>query len=163
MRHYDTLQVTWFLQYNPTHPTSPEKQARSQSCGHFYLTNHNDKIFNNGAVLTISSIINHIMALASEAELSAMFYNYRKAIHIRITLEEMGYPQPPTNITVNNSTAHGLTRVKMIPKNPKQWTCVSIGSSAGNHNTRYATYGDMGEITEMVITPNITHPNIIDI
>ena len=74
----------------------------------------------------------------------------------------MGHPQPPTNITANNSTAHRLTQGKTIPKNPKQRTCVSIGSSAGKHKIIYATYGDGGKITELVITPNITHPNIIE-
>ena len=49
-----------------------EKQAQSRSGRHFYLTNHNDEILNNGAVLTIS-IIKHIMASASEAELAATF------------------------------------------------------------------------------------------
>ena len=93
-----------------------EKQARSRAGGHFYLTNHNNEIFNNGAVLTISSIIKHIMASASEAELAAMFYNSRKAIPLLITLEEMGHPQPPTNITVDNSTEHRLTQETMITK-----------------------------------------------
>ena len=64
-----------------------EKQAWSQAGGNFYLTNHDDKIFNNGAVLTIYSIIKHIVASASEAELAAMFYNSREAIPLRITLE----------------------------------------------------------------------------
>ena len=72
-----------------------EKQARSQAGGHLYQTNHNDKIFNNGSVLTISSIIKHIMASTSEAELAAVFYNYHEAIPLRIILEEMGHLEPP--------------------------------------------------------------------
>ena len=50
-----------------------EKNARSRAGGHFYLTNQVDEIFNNGAVLTIYSIIKHITASALEAELAAMF------------------------------------------------------------------------------------------
>jgi hypothetical protein len=34
---------------------------------HFFLTNQNDKNFNNGAVLTLSAIIKHVMLSASEA------------------------------------------------------------------------------------------------
>ena len=56
------------------------------------------------------------MASASEAELAAMFYNPREAITLRIILEEMGHPKPPTNVTINNSTAHGLTQGTMIQK-----------------------------------------------
>ena len=59
------------------------------------------------------------MASDSEAELSAMFYNYREAIPLRIPLEAIFHPQPPTKITVDNSTAHGLTQGKMIPKTSK--------------------------------------------
>ena len=59
------------------------------------------------------------MASASEAELAAMFYNSREAINLCITLVEMVHPQPPTNITVDNSTAHRLTQGTMIPKKSK--------------------------------------------
>ena len=44
-----------------------EAKARSRSGGHFYLTNVNDEEFRNGAVLTLSSIIKHIMASASDS------------------------------------------------------------------------------------------------
>ena len=69
--------------------------------------------------MTILSIIKHIMASASEAKLAAMFYNSREAIPMQITLEEMGHLQPPTNVSVDNSTAHGLTQGTMIPKKSK--------------------------------------------
>ena len=96
-----------------------ESKARSRSGGHFYLTNVDDEEFQNGAVLTLSSIIKHIMASASEAELAAMFYNSREAIPLRVTLEEMGHPQPATRITVDNQTACGLTKCTMVPKKSK--------------------------------------------
>jgi hypothetical protein len=96
-----------------------ESKARSLSGGHFYLTNKNYKKIQNGAVLMVLSIIKHIMASASEAELAAIFYNIRKAIPLRVTLEEMGHPQPATNMTVDNSTAHGLTQGTMVVKNSK--------------------------------------------
>ena len=96
-----------------------EPKARSRAGGHFYLTNANDEDFNNGAVLTLSTIIKHVMASASEAELAAMFYNSREAIPLRITVEEMGHRQPPTPVTIDNSTAHGLTEGSMIPKRSK--------------------------------------------
>ena len=103
-----------------------EKQAWSQAGGHFHLTNHADKTCNNEAMLTIYSIIKHIMASSSEAELAAMFYNSREAITLNIALEQVGHRQPPTNVTVGNSMAHGLTQGTMIPKNPNKWRCVSI-------------------------------------
>ena len=96
-----------------------EKKSRSQAGRNFYLTNHTDKTFNNGSVLTISSIIKHILASASEAELAAIFYRSCKAIYLRITLEEMSHLQPPTNVTIDNSEVHRLTQGIMVPKQYK--------------------------------------------
>jgi hypothetical protein len=51
-----------------------EMGGRSCAAGHFYLTNQNDEDFNNRAILTLSSIIKHVMSSASEAELAALYY-----------------------------------------------------------------------------------------
>lgn len=96
-----------------------EANARSRAGGHFFLSKMGDETFHNGAILTLSSIIKHVLASASEAELAAMFYNTREAIPLRVTLEEMGHPQPKTPIVVDNSTAHGLTDGTMVPKRSK--------------------------------------------
>ena len=45
------------------------------------------------------------MDSAAEAELGALFLNCQEAVTIRITIEEMGHPQPPTPVKVDNSTA----------------------------------------------------------
>eukprot|EP00957_Ditylum_brightwellii_P150524 11461761-Ditylum_brightwellii.AAC.1 len=37
-----------------------EKKARSRAAGHFYLSNKDDKEFNDGAILTLSTIIRHV-------------------------------------------------------------------------------------------------------
>eukprot|EP00957_Ditylum_brightwellii_P031785 2410301-Ditylum_brightwellii.AAC.2 len=57
-----------------------ESKARSRAAGHFYLANKNNEDFNNGAVLILSAIIQHVVALASVAELAALFYNAREAV-----------------------------------------------------------------------------------
>jgi hypothetical protein len=36
-----------------------EAGGKSRAAGHFYLTNQNNKNFNNGAMLTLSAIIKH--------------------------------------------------------------------------------------------------------
>ena len=97
-----------------------ELGGKSRAAGHFYLTNKNDEDFNNGAILTLSSIIKHVMSSASEAELAALYYGCKQAAPIRITLEEMGHPQPsPTPVTTDNITAQGLTMGTMTPKASK--------------------------------------------
>jgi hypothetical protein len=48
--------------------------SKSRAGGHFYLSNCNEEDFNNGAVLTLSTIIKHIMLSASKAELAVLYY-----------------------------------------------------------------------------------------
>eukprot|EP00957_Ditylum_brightwellii_P195353 14884204-Ditylum_brightwellii.AAC.1 len=72
-----------------------ESNARSRAAEHFYLTNQGDEEYNNGNILTLSTIIQHVVASASEAELAALFYNTHTAVPMQVTLEEMGHPQPP--------------------------------------------------------------------
>jgi hypothetical protein len=96
-----------------------ELGSESRAAGHFYLTNRNNENFNNGAILTLSSIIKHVMssASASEAELATLYYGCKQAASIHITLEEMGHPQPaPTSVTTDNITAQGITMGTMTPK-----------------------------------------------
>ena len=45
------------------------------------------------------------MMSAAEADLGALFFKCQEAVPIRITLEEMGHPQPPTPFQFDNSTA----------------------------------------------------------
>eukprot|EP00957_Ditylum_brightwellii_P180452 13745850-Ditylum_brightwellii.AAC.1 len=60
-----------------------EKKERSRAAEHFYLSNKDDKEFNNSAILTLSTIIRHVVASTSEAELAALFYNAREAVPLR--------------------------------------------------------------------------------
>jgi hypothetical protein len=82
-----------------------EHNSKSRASAHFYLTNHDDKEFNNNAILRLSSIIKHVMSSASKAESAALYYGCTLAIPIRMTLEEMGHPQlKRTMITTNTKT-----------------------------------------------------------
>jgi hypothetical protein len=97
-------------------------KAGGKSCvaGHFYLTNQNNKNFNNGAVLTFSAIIKHVMSSASKVELSALCNGCKIAAPLCTTLEELGHNQAnPTPITTDNITAQGLTMGTMKAKASK--------------------------------------------
>ena len=61
----------------------------------------------------------NIMASAAEAEYSTIFINSQTAVPIRTTLYEMGWPQVPTAIQVNNSTAVGITTKEFHQKKSK--------------------------------------------
>ena len=85
-----------------------EPGSKSRAAGHFYLTNKDNWDIDNGAILTLSKIIKHVMGSASKTEVASLFYNCKAAILMRLALEEMGHPQPPTPIHVDNSTAVGI-------------------------------------------------------
>ena len=53
-------------------------------------------------------ILANVMSATSEAEAAALFTNMKEGVIQHIALEEMQWPQPPTPITVDNSTVVGL-------------------------------------------------------
>ena len=92
-----------------------ETGSKSRTAGQFYLTNKDDKDTNNGAVLALSKIINHVM------EIESLFYNCKDAIPLRLALEEMGHPQPKTTTVTDSSTAEGLINKTMTPNRAKTY------------------------------------------
>ena len=100
-----------------------ELGSKSRAAGHFYLSSKGDNDTNNGAILTLSSIIKHVMTSATEAELAALFYNCKTAVPLRVTLMEMGHEQPATPVTTDNAAAHGLLQKSMTP-NAKKSMCM---------------------------------------
>jgi hypothetical protein len=88
-----------------------ERGARSRAAGYFFLgwaPVDGQPIRLNGAILVVSAILRCVAASAAEAELGALFLNMKEARVIRLTLEELGHPQPPSPIHVDNSTAVGI-------------------------------------------------------
>ena len=96
-----------------------ETKARSRAGGHFFCSKDEQYPENNGAILTVSQIIKAVMSSAAEAELGALYINAREAVPLRILLEEMGHPQPPTPIQVDNTTALGVVKQTIQPKRMK--------------------------------------------
>ena len=50
----------------------------------------------------------HVMYSVVESEVAGVFFNTKEGTKISTTLEELGYPQPPTPVQVNNTTAVGI-------------------------------------------------------
>jgi hypothetical protein len=71
-----------------------ENEAKSRAGGFFYMcsdTKTNKKL-TNGAILIISKVLKHIMSLAAETEIGAVFINAKEGAVLRTTLEELGAP-----------------------------------------------------------------------
>jgi hypothetical protein len=49
----------------------------------------------NREFLIISTALKHVMSLAEEAEIGAVFINAKEGTVLRTTLEEVGHPHPP--------------------------------------------------------------------
>lgn len=82
-----------------------EPQARSRAGGHFFFGHEEDR---NSPVHTVSIILRNVVASAAEAEFAAIFHNAQEAEALRTALSEMGHPQGPTPIQVDNICAVGL-------------------------------------------------------
>ena len=82
--------------------------ARSVAGAIFFLGNHNDPTRINGSIHVFSSIIPCVVASAGEAEYAALFAAGQHAASIRTTLSDMGYPQNPTIIMCDNTSAVGI-------------------------------------------------------
>ena len=86
-------------------------KARSRAGGYFFLGSlpkDNEPIALNGAFYVLCTILKLVASSAAEAELGALFLNAKQAKIIKITLEELGHPQPPTPMHVDNSTTVGI-------------------------------------------------------
>ena len=59
-----------------------EKKSRSRVGGNFFLSNDEKFPPNNGAILTIATIIKAVMSSAAEAELGALFINAQEVVHL---------------------------------------------------------------------------------
>ena len=66
--------------------------------------------------MNVLQIIEAVMSSAAEAELGALFINFKLAVLARKTLEELGHPKPKTPMQTDNSTANMLLNIKIIPK-----------------------------------------------
>ncbi|KAL7500917.1 hypothetical protein ACHAWT_008970 [Skeletonema menzelii] len=88
-----------------------EPRARSRIAGvHFLgsIPQDHKPIIINGFVHVVSNILKCVVASAAEAELGGLFHNCKEAKVLRLTLEELGHPQPPTPVHCDNATATGI-------------------------------------------------------
>jgi hypothetical protein len=101
-----------------------EKKARSRVGGFFFLDDEEASRSDmstppNGAIHVESKILRNVMSSAAEAEAGGLFHNCQVACGIRTTLAEMGWPQPPTVIECDNTTAEGIANDTVKPKRTK--------------------------------------------
>jgi hypothetical protein len=89
-----------------------EPEARSRAGGNFCMSSkpRNGEQQHNGSIITLSTILQIVVASAAEAEIGALCLNAKEGINIQNILKEMGHPHPATPMQTNNTTAHGIIR-----------------------------------------------------
>jgi hypothetical protein len=96
-----------------------EPHSRSRIGGYFFLsdrpkdptrppTPQDAPPTPNGAIHVVTHLMKEVVSSAAEAETGGLFYNGKEACPIRTTLSELGFPQGPTPIQTDNSTACGI-------------------------------------------------------
>jgi hypothetical protein len=94
-----------------------EPKARSRAGGHFSFPSNTTRL--QSPFHVTSTIINHIVASATEAELAALFINTQQILILRNILAKLQHTQPPTPIITDNKVSHGLLRNTMKPRKSK--------------------------------------------
>jgi hypothetical protein len=74
----------------------------------------------NGAILISITVLKHVMSLAAEAEIGAVFINAKEGAVLHTTLQELGHPQPPTPLETDNTTATGYSSGTIKQKRTKE-------------------------------------------
>jgi hypothetical protein len=85
--------------------------AHSHTSGYFFLgslPDNGNQIKLNGTILITCTILKLVAASATKAELGALFLNAQEAKVLRLTLDKLGHPQPPTIIHIDNTTNVGI-------------------------------------------------------
>eukprot|EP00804_Cyclotella_cryptica_P000958 CCRYP_018385-RA/>CCRYP_018385-RA protein AED:0.45 eAED:0.45 QI:0/-1/0/1/-1/0/1/0/106 len=86
------------------------KDAKSTAAGTFFrgsLPRDNHLILLNGAIAVLCTTVKFVAASAAEAN-GAIFLKAKEAKVLCLNLEELGHPQTPTHIHINNSTTVGI-------------------------------------------------------
>jgi hypothetical protein len=105
-------------------------KSRSRAAGYHFLSSRpkdptkpphptDPPVPSNGAINVLCQIMREVVSSAAEAELGSVFHNAKEACPLRICLEELGHPQPPTPIQTDNSTASGIANDTVKQKRSK--------------------------------------------
>jgi hypothetical protein len=105
-------------------------KARSRAAGYHYLSSkpldptqppgpNDPPVPSNGPINVPCILMKEVLASAAESELGSTYYNGKEACPEQICLEELGWPQPPTPIATDNSTAVGIANDTVKQKRSK--------------------------------------------
>jgi hypothetical protein len=74
-----------------------------------------------------------------------MFYNSQDAVPMRVALDEMGHPQPPTHVRGDNSTAIGIANKTIKQRRSKSMDMRYFWLQDRDAQGQFKYYWDKGE------------------
>ena len=122
---YSTSYIILHVHSDASYLSKPKSGSRTGS--HYFLSSRSTDSSKpltspphpNGLLYTVSKIMRNVMGSAAEAEIGATYLNGQESVPIRTTLAKMSYPQPPTPMQVQNSTAEGFANRTIKQKRSK--------------------------------------------
>ena len=76
--------------------------AKSRVAGYFQLTSHSSTPSHNAPIFIECKTLKHVVTSSAICETAAAFHNAQRPIPICHMQHKLGYPQPPTPITLDN-------------------------------------------------------------
>ena len=101
------------------------------------------------------------MGLATEAKIGVARLVAQKVAETRLCLIEMGHPQPPASIKVDNTMAVGFANKTINQKDREPSICDFFGYKTGVTRDNLLSIGRLAEIILLIITPSTTLRHII--
>jgi hypothetical protein len=102
-----------------------------------------------------------VLSNAAESELGGLFHNGKEAVPKRITLEELGHPQPATPMVTDNSTDTGIANDSMKQKRSKAMDMRFYRIRDRVRQGQFLVYWKRGNTaTRLTILQNIIRLNI---
>jgi hypothetical protein len=106
---YRAFDMILIFHLDASYLSAPKSQ--SHAGGYFFFKSppiNSNPIKLNCAIHITCTFLKLLNASAAEAELGALFLNAQQVKALHFTLAELGHPQPPTPIHIDNTTTAGI-------------------------------------------------------
>ena len=107
---------------------------------------HNHQIFPRSVLVAIYRL-KVVVASVSKAEAGGLFHNSQDAVVLRTTIDELGFPQGPTPVQTDNTTAAGIANRKVRMRWSKAIDSASFGSKIMLTKRNFSPIGIRDQLT----------------
>jgi hypothetical protein len=103
---FEACDMVLQVQSDASHLSLPK--SGSVCGGYHYCSNKDDPFKPNGTIMPVCCRIKTVCAAASESEYASLFINGQQGYFERVVCGALGYPQDPTTLWTDNTTAEGI-------------------------------------------------------